>query len=324
MNKVKLILFLLLLFPLVLFYFFATIKDKYGYSGSKKCSLCHIYYTKDWKLTPHAQDMQDVKKGEGKVLADLSSSILCQGVDISYTLGVIVTQKYLFHDKKTSNFYILPCEWQIEEKKLEEKYERTDIWQKEAESWQTKCAGCHSLRYQPKEKNYAELGIGCEMCHGPAAWHSRIFNPERIVNFKKMNPLKETFICGQCHLQGGTSADGKYPFAVNYLPSRNLLEKYKPNWKEIKELTEAVLENRDNLDIHQKYMMMNVIEKKSEMRCTDCHDVHKNVHKKHEKISEKETICIICHLPLSKKTKKKWPLRNYKRECNVCDFSSED
>ncbi|MCH2170505.1 ammonia-forming cytochrome c nitrite reductase subunit c552 [Myxococcota bacterium] len=94
--------------------------------------------------------------------------------------------------------------------------------------WNHGCIRCHVTDPRPgrvDEHQFdtaaTEFGIACEQCHGPAAEHVRINRdplrryqqhltdkPEpTIVNPAKLDPLRSTEVCGQCH--------GVYLFPTN-------------------------------------------------------------------------------------------------------------
>lgn len=93
--------------------------------------------------------------------------------------------------------------------------------------WNSTCLNCHSTHGKPRidmkggsadsepiaNTTTAELGIGCEACHGPAEEHvrqNRSFprrymlhltgrNDPTIVEPRRVNPRFSSQICGQCH-----------------------------------------------------------------------------------------------------------------------------
>ncbi len=90
------------------------------------------------------------------------------------------------------------------------------------ELWNMNCMFCHATAGQPQagpppqvlDTRVAEIGIGCEACHGPGEEHVRANrNPLRryrlhldqssadptIVNPARLSPQASSQICGQCH-----------------------------------------------------------------------------------------------------------------------------
>ena len=86
--------------------------------------------------------------------------------------------------------------------------------------WNMHCLGCHSTGGEPRMDSatktmhsVAELGIACEACHGPGAYHvagrraekrGRTGDVKAVIDFDVVNPRLQApdvsaQICGQCH-----------------------------------------------------------------------------------------------------------------------------
>lgn len=83
--------------------------------------------------------------------------------------------------------------------------------------WNSNCVQCHAVAGRPKldaardvfATEGVELGIACEACHGPGGAHvARMHDPltryrsdgdPAIVNPARLDPAKQSEICGQCH-----------------------------------------------------------------------------------------------------------------------------
>lgn len=88
--------------------------------------------------------------------------------------------------------------------------------------WNTQCLRCHVTGGQPRPEadgvamasRAAEIGIGCESCHGPGEEHVRrmgspirryaahLFEGQRdlaILNPARLDPRASSEVCGQCH-----------------------------------------------------------------------------------------------------------------------------
>ncbi|HXY39834.1 MAG TPA: tetratricopeptide repeat protein, partial [Vicinamibacteria bacterium] len=89
-------------------------------------------------------------------------------------------------------------------------------WTDRAYTFNTSCFGCHvsqlSTNYDPGSDSYrtawAEPGINCETCHGPAGEHVRVFEgrkageepPDpRIVSVKHLSHEQRNDLCASCH-----------------------------------------------------------------------------------------------------------------------------
>jgi tetratricopeptide (TPR) repeat protein len=89
-------------------------------------------------------------------------------------------------------------------------------WTDRAYTFNVACFGCHvsqlSTNYEPATDSYrtvwAEPGINCETCHGPAAEHVRLFEalepgekaPDpKIVPVKRLSHQQRNDLCASCH-----------------------------------------------------------------------------------------------------------------------------
>jgi hypothetical protein len=98
------------------------------------------------------------------------------------------------------------------------------------QGWSMSCDGCHAVgaRFEkgaigePGHASAVELGISCEVCHGPAANHvSHHQNPlaryashaeggaDDIVNPARLDPGRSAAVCGQCHGETQDRADDR-------------------------------------------------------------------------------------------------------------------
>ena len=83
-----------------------------------------------------------------------------------------------------------------------------------ATNYQENCSVCHTSRTQPSgglgnatasEPIYREMGVNCEMCHGPSMNHVKAMRgtgrSQMPLDFKKISNREEISICSQCHRQ---------------------------------------------------------------------------------------------------------------------------
>jgi len=72
------------------------------------------------------------------------------------------------------------------------------------------CLNCHATGVNPAvgthnrytDPPFAEAGIGCERCHGPAERHIASALARDIVNPRKLAADRRDSVCAQCHLSG--------------------------------------------------------------------------------------------------------------------------
>ncbi len=111
--------------------------------------------------------------------------------------------------------------------------------------WNTGCLNCHATGGQPRQDvrtkvmqtRAAELGIACEACHGPADQHVRVnLDPARryqwhranqpdptIFNAARLEHVKASEACGQCHAIRRNLRQGQWNLeGIGYRPGEDL------------------------------------------------------------------------------------------------------
>lgn len=194
----------------------ASILDQYV--GSGRCGSCHGKEYAQWRLTPHARMARDPKKNPEAILGDFIGDPPFQKSDISLTLGVRWTQRYVTN-KNGRNMVKAPI-WSVMGNNWDRSY-----WSEKP--WDQFCQGCHTTGFEMKgEPKYAELSIGCEACHGPGRAHADAAGRKPIVNPAKLTADRREMICEACHTSGHDRT-GQFRFPLGYLPGKDLTYYYK-------------------------------------------------------------------------------------------------
>jgi len=200
---------------------------------------------------------------------------------------------------------------------LEDDIEKVD-------SSERRCDGCHTTGLEVEwdasgdsayTATYAEIGVGCEKCHGPFSMHPN--NPSENDNTARVNE-----ICGQCHNRGHsvdqlgpatfdypwnatngafTSGDSLDAFFVSVNPTDNPSDFWPDDMH-------SKSHRQQFLDFYQSAKPTFAFH---EVRCYECHDPHgsANDHDIVEEILEIEgsdtlhiptendnnTLCLACH-----------------------------
>jgi tetratricopeptide (TPR) repeat protein len=108
-------------------------------------------------------------------------------------------------------------------------------WQDWPYTFNTACYNCHvsqvSSNYDPQRDTYhtvwAEPGINCETCHGPAAAHLQVVQEARqvgvadvgIISLRKFSPEQINDLCGSCHAK-------LLVLTTNYVPGSRFFDHY--------------------------------------------------------------------------------------------------
>lgn len=173
-------------------------------------------------------------------------------------------------------------------------------WKEYSYTFNTACYNCHvsqlSTNYDPKTDTYhttwAEPGINCETCHGPATEHNEIARktakgqslPElRIVSAKTMTKVQRNDLCVSCHAKANPLTEG-----------------YRPKERFYDYFDLATLEDpdfyADGRDLGENYTFtswsMSPCVKSGKIDCMHCHTSSGRYRFKLEKFND---ACLPCH-----------------------------
>ncbi|MFV0298965.1 MAG: multiheme c-type cytochrome, partial [Hyphomicrobiaceae bacterium] len=187
----------------------SKVEKQAGYIGSAACATCHAKTFEHWQGSDHANawNVPDSKTVRGdfsgvsftqngvetrfiKSLEDyLISTEDADGrthtYKVKFTAGIAPLQQYLI-ETEPGRLQAFDVAWDVKGKRWYHLYPDQKIkaadglhWTGPYKNWNGRCAECHATdykkNYDPKSHSYhsteAEIGVGCESCHGPGARH---------------------------------------------------------------------------------------------------------------------------------------------------------
>jgi hypothetical protein len=260
---------------------------------------------------------------------------------VLYTLGNRRIQHYLTK-LDDGRIVVLPPSWDVMRR---EWFHNMEIVGPEPENgfavqvWNLNCFGCHvsqeeknfDVRTKTYDTDWVDYGTSCERCHGPGSDHVALYtNPQAqtedsaIVLQTRLDPLRNTSICGQCHsLRDAISLD--YKAGANYydyfLPQLEygLPQDHDPAWypdgstRRFSNDTLGLWISRCfleggvtcvdcHLDPHDTEIEKNAaIRPEANGICTRCHEgLARDVsaHTRHD-VQSAGSSCVECHMPRS-------------------------
>jgi hypothetical protein len=185
--------------------------------GSARCQRCHAEEFRSWKETFHARMVRP--KDEG-ILKGVVEKWATDGSrpgpttgngtgkaytldDVQYVIGSKWKQRFLVKNEDTGGLQFLNKQFNRDSGKWEDYDNRND--------WDTTCAACHTTGYritsydpekpEAQQVEWAELGIGCEACHGPGAAHVRSRKKGDIWTAGGRSAEVQSRLCGYCHVR---------------------------------------------------------------------------------------------------------------------------
>lgn len=254
------------------------------YKGSKQCKACHKDVEKSkafvaaYPHTAHAKTMQS-GSAEGAIVADVSK-VPFPKEKIAYVLGAGRTvQSYL-----DENFQLLPAQWNVTKKAWE---------QVPPVDGKAQCLGCHTTGFDAEKGAFSEMGVTCEVCHGPGSVHNAemLKAPEgkeaeiakqTMTNPKNLSPQKQAMVCGQCHSVGKDKAG--HPFPTGFRPGDDLTAVFtdaKPAAAGRNQQFSELLQSPKHYE--------------AGTACESCHDPHGDTKLPHQLLKPVNELCQSCH-----------------------------
>jgi len=311
----------------------ATVPD---YVGSQTCAGCHESERQAWTGSHHA--LAWTQPGETTVLGDFDNAVFVhkgitmrfsrrddafvvetEGADgamhafeVAGVVGIAPLQQYLVATEP-GRFQALDIVWDVEGKRWYHLYPDQDLppgdgfhWTGPYKNWNARCAECHATgfvkNYDAGARTYdsrqAEIGVGCESCHGPGkehvAWAKAPgdYDADRwpgltakgfTIGFAAGSAETEIEQCAGCHSRREPFGDG------NPLPGTAFHDAYRLA------LLRQGLYHPDGTIQDEVYVYGSFLQSKMSangVRCTDCHDPHTAGLK-----AEGNAVCAQCHSP---------------------------
>jgi predicted CXXCH cytochrome family protein len=314
--------------------FAAESKHPPGFVTSQACAGCHQQQFAAWSGSHHSRALREPLRDN--VLGDFGNAALehkgfryrfneeegeyfitADGPDgkakryrIRYVVGVTPLQQYLVATGG-GRLQALDVAWDTERKRWYHLYPGEDTsagnglhWSGSYKNWNARCAECHvtafEKNYDPRTDSYrsrqAEIGVGCEACHGPGeahvAWAEKpdAFDSTRWtrVSANGLTPVltaggaaAEINLCAACHSRreplGADSPPPGAPLDDHYRLALLRDGLYFPDGQ-----------IRDEVYVYGSFVQSKMYA--AGVRCTNCHQPHGYALK-----LEGNALCTQCH-----------------------------
>ncbi|MEW7989770.1 MAG: multiheme c-type cytochrome [Candidatus Thiodiazotropha sp.] len=306
------------------------------YSGSLSCESCHQTEFAAWSDSHHSWAWR--KPEPTNVLGDFNNAEFqhagftysfitennefyiiadneegdAEKYSVASVAGIAPLQQYLV---ETGNGHLqaLDVAWDTESKRWYHLYPEEDTtagngmhWTGAYKNWNSRCAECHATdyrkNYDPLKKIYnskqAEIGVGCEACHGPGEAHLSWANSPEVFSigswmgtdtkgltaaYLKNNAASEINLCAGCHSR-------REPIGANSPAPGSL---YDDHYR-LALLRDGLYfsdgQIHDEVYVYGSFLQSKMHEKG--VKCSNCHDTHSYRLK-----AEGNALCTQCHNP---------------------------
>lgn len=279
--------------------------------GSASCQRCHAEIYARWSKTRMANVVTDPKAHPEVIIPDFATAdpkiVNFKRDDVAFVYGTHWKQRYF--KKVGDDYFPLGAQWDIINKVWRPYFvpANADWWVPHypADNMQRPtgplCDGCHSVNYDIKAKTVTEWNVGCERCHGPGGDHVKAPAAANIVNPAKLDYVRASDTCIQCHSQGQPNAnpiEGRYyDWPVGFVQGDQL----KNYWHlEEHKLGEASFTHFPDGTAHKNRMQGNDFVQsqmyKHGVTCSSCHDAHGTPNDNLVRKAGND-LCLTCHKP---------------------------
>jgi hypothetical protein len=231
---------------------------------------------------------------------------------VQYVVGVTPLQQYLV-DTGKGRLQALDLAWDTERSRWYHLYSAQDTgpgngmhWSGSYKNWNARCAECHATdfhkHYDPRSDAYdsrqAEIGVGCEACHGPGSAHlAWAGSPEDFrrgqwqgvdekgltAAYDKEDPASRLNLCAACHSRREPLGADSPPAGAGFHDHFRL------------SLLDEGLYFADGQILEEVYVLGSFLQSRMHaagVTCTHCHDAHSYRLK-----AEGNGVCTQCHNP---------------------------
>lgn len=318
--------------------------------ASESCAGCHEDETDGWRTSHHAFAWKEADGGS--VLGDFEEAVFAHNGAVtrftrdgpSYrvetdhggglstrtqvigTAGIAPLQQYLV-ETEPGRLQALDIAWEAINNRWYNLYPDQRLrpgdgfhWSGPYKNWNARCAECHATdfqkNYDPSRRRYdstqAEIGVGCEACHGPGEAHIAWAQDPEIFErndwsgvdarglahvFEQDDPEAEIQQCAGCHSRREPLGDRSPPPGTAFHDAYALA------------LLRDGLYHPDGQILDKVYVYGSFLQSRMYargVRCSNCHNPHAATLK-----TKGNGVCTQCHSPAGNRDFPTLTLKNY-------------
>lgn len=162
----------------------APIED---YVGSKACAGCHQGKYEDWS-EKHMSHFVRYRRDISEPLQVNWRNSPINEDEVFIIIGV--QKKAAFADK---NWKVFPYQYHFKK----QKWQKRDKWANR--DYRLRCGPCHTVGVNPSTKQFVEINVGCESCHGPGRMHADAPEEKKMKVPRITDRGNVLSTCRRCH-----------------------------------------------------------------------------------------------------------------------------
>jgi predicted CXXCH cytochrome family protein len=263
-------------------------------------------------VTLRGQDYSLSRQGDFYYISESYLTGVPQRHRIDYTLGNRRIQHYLT-TLPDGRIVVLPPSWDTGRKEWFHNFDIGDpdeSGEVEVQLWNKNCFSCHVSQQQKSfnvetaeyKNSWLDFGTNCERCHGPASDHISYYSaktkpasrPHDVIVQTRLDPARNTAVCGQCHsfrdtfVYGFTAGDDYFDHFIPILEYDQPVDKDPAYWADGRTRRFS----NDTIGLWQSQCYL-----KGGVTCLKCHvDGHDTGIEKNPQLrADASALCTQCH-----------------------------
>jgi predicted CXXCH cytochrome family protein len=270
-------------------------------SWSRRCGACHSSEFALWSRHPHSHALIDPKRDPRRITARWGRGVSgwtehvegrFEREQVDRAFGVVRYQVYF---RATSDGHrLLPARWDLREGRWSPLTGEQAKAQQDGAAWESRCAGCHTTGYEPAERSFTEMNVGCGACHGDGSEHLSSEGKAPVLRPGLLTPERDAEVCGACHSRGEDPVLGT-PYAARHRPGAVLSDTFRVS-SEMDGGAEFWPGGVERLAYMEFQGFVRSAHFRAGLRCTSCHLPHGSEFGK-ALVRRTEELCVQCHGP---------------------------
>lgn len=269
-------------------------------SWSRRCGACHSSEFALWSRHPHSHALIDPERDPRRITARWGPKV--QGwrayvegqferEQVDRAFGVVRFQVYF--RAGPDGHRLLPARWDLrEERWLPLAGEQAEALQAGA-TWESRCAGCHTTGYEPPERTFTEMNVGCVACHGDSSEHLSSGGKAPVMRPSLLPAERDAEVCGACHSRGADPVLGT-PYAARHIPGAVLGDTFRLSSEAAGGGTEFWPGGVERMPYMEFQGFVRSAHYRAGLRCTSCHLPHGSEFSR-ALVRRTEELCGQCH-----------------------------